>query len=345
MAAGDGASGGLLSINQLPPSLVELTGRAGELDELERVARAHSDPVVAAVMVISGLAGVGKTALAIEAGHRLARDFPDGRLFVDLRGRDREPLRPYTALDQLLATSGITTGEIRDDPNEPVVRWRSMLRSRRLLIILDDAENEDQVRPLLPPPKLGATSAVIVTSRHRLAGLAAAYRASLPVLAPADALAALAGLVGDGRIEADPANARRIVELCDRLPLALTVVASRLAVRPRRSLATVAARLDDERRRLGELRAGDVDVRASFEVTYRRLSSVSARMFRGLSLATGLELAAAEAATVAGLDDSQAAMALDELVDSGLLSAVNGRYRLLNLIRVFAAEMAAEVVR
>ncbi|TWG25054.1 putative ATPase [Actinoplanes teichomyceticus] len=324
----------------LPRPIADFTGRGGELDRLGRVAAlARPAPAAAPVATVSGVAGVGKTALAVQAAHALGERFPGGTFFLDLRGMHARPTGPGEALARLLAALGVPEGETPVHDADRAGLYRDLLRGRPALVVLDNAADEAQVRPMLPGP---GPSLTIVTSRRLLAGLDGVHRLSLGHLSAEDAAALLRSIVGVGpQRQADAV--REVVELCGRLPLALRIAGNRLTSRPQWSVRHLADRLADERRRLDQLTAGDLRLAAAFNLSYDQLSPSARCLFRRLSLLPWPEFDARLAAVFgpAGPDDTEDA--LEELVELSLLQAeTNGRYRLHNLIRLFARQRLAE---
>ncbi|MGH3622994.1 MAG: BTAD domain-containing putative transcriptional regulator, partial [Sciscionella sp.] len=239
---------------QLPADIADFTGRAKQVSEIcdllaaeQRDARNSAAIVLAAV---SGKPGVGKTTLAVHCAHLLREEFPDGQLYVNLRGANAQPLAPAEVLERFLRALGLDGGAIPEDEQARGELYRSRLAGRRMLVVLDNAEREAQVRPLLPGT---AGSAVLVTSRVRLAGLPGVRQLELDILEPEQAVELLGRLVGPERVAADPTVAERIAELCGHLPLALRVAGAKLTARPHWSLARLLGRLADERHRLDEL--------------------------------------------------------------------------------------------
>ncbi|MFF4256825.1 BTAD domain-containing putative transcriptional regulator [Streptomyces sp. NPDC001663] len=326
---------------QLPPDLEVFTGRRCELGTLREIAGAAPDSAGApATTLISGMPGIGKTTLAIRFAHEVAERFPDGQLHVELRGFDpfRPPLDPAEALRGILAALGVPDRRLPSGLDALAGLYRSVLSGRRVLVLLDDAWDSEQVRPLLPASPGCLT---LVTSRHGLAGLVAAGARPLRLDLPsaADAREALALRIGRERPAAEPAAADEIVERCGRLPLALAAVAARAVGRPDVPLAAVAAGL---RRSQGSLDAFD-GVRTAFACSYRRLPAESARLFRLLPLHRGPDLTAEAAAALAGLPARRARLTLDELADAHLLTEhAPGRYTPHDLLRVFAAELGEQ---
>ncbi|MDG4771850.1 helix-turn-helix domain-containing protein [Solwaraspora sp. WMMD792] len=323
---------------ELPSAVPDLAGRAEILQRLSTLAAevAAGRPDTSSVVVLHGPPGIGKTSLAVAAGHRLSWAFASGQLFVDLQGASPDgPLDPAEALAGLLRSLGVPDSRVPVSPAERGGLFRTLTRDRPLLVILDNAADEAQVRPLLPA---GRGCLALVTCRRPLAGLAGAVRQPLDLLAPAAGRALLAAIVGVDRIAAEPAAADQLVTLCGQLPLAVRIAGNRLASRPQWSVAWLVDLLRDERRRLTVLTAGDLGVRSAFEVSYRQLDPVTARVFRRASLIPGTDFASALVAVVAGIDEETAAAALEELVEAGLLLTLADRYQFHDLVRLYARE-------
>jgi hypothetical protein len=331
---------------QLPPAVPGFTGRTRELDALTHLlgpAGAATGPVV--ISAIAGTAGVGKTALALHWAHQAAERYPDGQLYVNLRGYDPDrPVPAASALAWLLRALGVAGPDIPPEPDERAALYRSLLAGRRMLVVLDNAGSAEQVRLLLPGT---VTCGVLVTSRDSLAGLVArdgAARLDLDLLPMADAIALLRTLIG-GRADTDPGAAEALATQCSRLPLALRVAAEFATARPEVSLASLVGELTNQQRRLdlldasGDPRAG---VRAVFSWSYRDLASVPARVFRRLSLHPGPDLDAHAAAALSGTALDEAAEVLDLLARTHLIQRAGpGRYDLHDLLRAYARELAA----
>ncbi|HEX7302698.1 AfsR/SARP family transcriptional regulator [Lentzea sp.] len=323
----------------LPPAVGDFSGRADEVALLTAGLRAGG------TWTITGPGGVGKTSLAVHCAHAVRDAFPDGRLYLNLRGGEHRPVEPAAALDRLLRGLGVPGGAIPSSVDERVDLYRDLLSDRRVLVVLDNATTEAQVRPLLP----GTTSgAALVTSRAVLAGLEAAYVVPLDVLPPDDALALLRAAVGEARCAAEPEAAREIVTYCGKLPLALRVAAARLVARPHWQLAKLAGRLSDERRRFDELSLGDLDVRASLALSYDGLGESHRTAFRLLSLVDTPDFPAWTASPLLGLDPDDAEDHVEALVDARLVDYAGRdalgqvRYRLHDLLRAFGREAASE---
>ncbi|MEK8170238.1 NB-ARC domain-containing protein [Streptomyces sp. M19] len=295
------------------------------------------------ISAIGGTAGVGKTALAVHWCHQVRHRFPDGQLYVDLCGfdRNRAPLRPRDALTQLLSGLGLTPQEIPAEEDEQIRRYRSLLVDRRMLIVLDDAASAEQVRPLLP----GTSSCfVVVTSRNRLGGLVAregAHPLILDVLDPEEAHALLVEVLGRARTEAEPEAADELARLCGYLPLALRVAAAQLAIEPGRRIAHLAEELA-EGSRLAVLEMEDDErsaVRAAFELSYRALAPESRLLFRLLGLVPGLDFDSGAAAALLDTTGRQAERVLGDLAAVHLIeSRGDGRYGFHDLLREYANE-------
>jgi DNA-binding SARP family transcriptional activator len=334
---------------ELPPGCRAFVGRAGELGRLDGMLAELQSSAAAAgtvpIVLVGGPAGVGKTALAVQWAHRVADGFPDGHLYVDLRGFDQaaEPVAAAAALCGFLEALGHPADQMPTDPQARAGVYRSLLAGRRVLVVLDSARDVEQVRPLLPgtPGCL-----VLVTSRNRLAGLVAAEGAhplALDLLDDVDARHLLARRIGTERLAAEPHAAGDIVEACGRLPLALAIVASRAAVRPELSLAAVAEDLDDLAARLDLLSTGEsgIDLRAAYAGSYRALGPAAARLFRLLGLFPTAEITAIAAASLAGATMPAIRAALAELTGAHLLvERRRSRYALPELLRLYAGELA-----
>ncbi|MEV7284076.1 BTAD domain-containing putative transcriptional regulator [Streptomyces sp. NPDC093252] len=333
---------------QLPADLLTFVGRRAELDQVRALLpRGGGAPATVVISAIGGMAGIGKTALAVHWAHEIADRFPDGQLYLNLRGFDPSGtvMAAGEAIRVFLDALGVPPTQIPATLPAQAALYRSLLDRRRMLILLDNARDTEQVRPLLP----GAGGClVIVTSRNRLTGLVVgegAHPLTLDQLSPEEAHDLLARRLGQRRLAADPAAAAEIVARCARLPLALAIVAARAAAHPGFPLAAVAAELRDSHGSLDAFGAGDddlgTDVRAVFSWSYQALSAPAARLFRLLGLHRGPELSAPAAAALAGLAPKEARRLLGELTRAHLLTEhFPGRYTLHDLLRVYAAERA-----
>ncbi|MFD7868630.1 BTAD domain-containing putative transcriptional regulator [Streptomyces sp. NPDC059783] len=331
---------------QLPAAVSGFTGRRAELRLLDGPSDGAEPGVGPAVRVITGTAGAGKTALALHWAHRAARDFPDGQLYVNLRGFDSTagPVPPGEAVRGFLEALSVPPERIPDPLEARAALLRTETAGRRLLFVLDNATDAAQVRPLLPG---GAGCAVLVTGRGRLAGLAVTDGARLirlDVLPREEAHELLVARLGADRIAAEPEAAAELIELCARLPLALAVTAARAVGRPGFALSAVAAELRDTRGRLDVLDTGEgaSSVRTVFSWSYLRLDARTARVFRLLGLYPGRDAAAPAVAALAGLTVQEAAAALTGLAHVHLIDEHRpGRYSFHDLLRVYAAGLAA----
>ncbi|BCJ68674.1 ATP-binding protein [Polymorphospora rubra] len=336
-AARAGRAGGTVAGgHELPRAVGDFTGRRPELDLLAALAdeRAGTAAEAVPVAVVHGAPGLGKTAFAVRTAERLRDRFPDGQFFVELRGTGPTPLTPAGALGRLLRALGVGGRRIAGDEAELAALYRSVLRDRQALVILDNAADEAQVRPLLPGPGHGL---VIVTSRRTLAGLEGVHRIGLAPLSPAESAALLRAVAGGAAERADPDTVDEVARLCGNLPLALRIAGNRLASRPSWTMAHLAARLSDTDRRLANLTAGDLAVEAAFALSYAQLSPPARQAFRRLALVPGPDFGAPVSAVLSRTDVTAAEDALDELVDLGLLQpGVGDRYQFHDLIRLFA---------
>jgi tetratricopeptide (TPR) repeat protein len=268
--------------------------------------------------------------------------FPDGQLYVDLRGTTEAPLAAEDVVARLLRDLGVDPSAVPADPQERDSLYRSLLSDRRVLIVLDDARDTAHVRPLIP----GSTHCVVlITSRHRLSTLPANGRADLDILEPDDARALIDRIVGTARVEAEPDAVGDLLRACAGLPLAIRIAAARLIARPTQTIRAFADRLTDARARLDQLQADDLGVRATFAVSYTRLPAYTraARAFRLLGLWSGPDLGAPAASALLGQPQQATEHALDTLIDAQLLqNPAPGRHRLHDLLRVYARERAQQ---
>ncbi|GAA4708405.1 AfsR/SARP family transcriptional regulator [Phytohabitans rumicis] len=326
---------------QLPPDTIDLTGRDAVVEAV-RVALRDAATVggAATTIAISGIAGVGKSALAVHSAHAARAHFPGGQLYAtfDAGGRAVEP---GELLARFLRALGYHDPDIPASTAERTALFRSALASRRVLILLDGVRSECQVRPLLPGTP---GSAVLVASRARLAGLECARHVPLDVLAPAESVRLLAHLAGADRVRADPTAAREIAVHCGHLPLALRAAGARLAARPRWSLSALAGRLRDESRRLDELTVGDLCLRVRLEASYLNLNEPERRAFTLLGTAGLPSLTPSVAARVLSVSTVEAERRLDRLAETRLVDLVVAgadgqlQYQFHELTRLYARE-------
>jgi len=334
---------------QLPHDAPGFSGRHEELALLREMLPGDSGAAepgqTVPIAILSGAAGTGKTALAVRFGRQVARRFPDGQLYVNLRGLDpaTPPMEPAEALRFFLDALGMPPHRIPVGADSRSALFRSLADGKRMLIVCDNARHEAQLRPLLP----GSPGClVVVTSRNELTGLVAAEGAvplTLDVLSYAEAHEMLARRLGPGRPAAEPEAADEIIESCARLPLALGIAVGRAAARPKRALAALAAELRDARGRLDALEAGDAvtNVRAVLSWSYDQLSEPAARMFRLLGVHPGPDISLSAAASLAGMPRAAAGDALRELATTHMVAEyLPGRFTFHDLLRAYAAEAA-----
>jgi len=331
---------------QLPADVADFTGRAGHLQRLHGLISAAGHPGNGAVTVavVAGAPGLGKTALSIHAAHGLRPEFPDGQLYVSLLGGSEHPVPPDEVLARFLRDLGVDGARVPADGEERAAMYRTRLAERQMLIVLDDAEDAAQVRPLLPGT---GSCAVIVTSRRRLSGLAGSRLIDLDVLDDAEAAELFTRIVGAERADADPDAMRDVLGICAGLPLAIRIAGARLAARRGWTVRTLADRLADQRRRMDEFTAGDLAVRACFQVSFDALPRMAgggvdpAHVFRMLGVWQGPSIGLRAATALLGEQEDPVADALEVLVDANLLESPGpDRYRLHDLLRAYAAERA-----
>ncbi|WP_158581643.1 AfsR/SARP family transcriptional regulator [Actinomadura spongiicola] len=328
----------------LPRDICDFTGRAAELERIRAALPAGEDRAGAvAVIAIDGMAGVGKTALAVHVAHDLTDRYPDAQIYIDLHAHtaDQEPLGTAAALDALLRAVGVPGDKVPGRAEERAALWRSQLAGRRVLVVLDNAAGSAQVRPLLPgtPGCL-----VLVTSRRRLPDLEGAHTLSLGVLPPRDATELFTRVAGEAHARADLAAVQEVVRVCGYLPLAVRIAAARLRTRPVWSVTHLIERLREERR-LTELTVGDRGVAAAFALSYRHLTADQRRVFRLLGLYPGADFDLHTAAALADMALEDADRLVEQLVDFHLLEQPTaGRYRFHDLLRLHAVHLAGREV-
>ncbi|WP_245966570.1 AfsR/SARP family transcriptional regulator [Sphaerisporangium album] len=319
---------------QLPAAVNDFTGRREVVNRLRTLLTSVSGGEGVPVAAVSGIGGVGKTTLAVHVAHSLHEVFPDGQLYADLRGYGEEPTAPESVLAAFLRALRIPVDIIPDGLAERGALFRSLLADRRMIVLLDNARDAEQVEHLLPGT---AGCAAIVTSRGKLADLPSARLVDLEVMEPEEALGLFAAVAGPERVAVEHAAAMDVVAICGFLPLAVRIVAARLAARPAWTVASLVPRLADERRRLDEMRIGHLGVHATFSLGYGHLDAAQARAFRLLSLPNGPDVSVQAAASLLGLSMTETEDMLESLVDVSLLEApAPGRYRYHDLLRLFA---------
>lgn len=325
----------------LPADVGQLTGRGDALRRISDLLQRGDDLEVntnsATILAIDGMAGVGKTTLAVHAAHQLSHRYPDAQLFIDLQAHTsgQDPITAASALDRLLRALGLPGERIPRDLVDRSAEWRAQLARRRAIIVLDNASDASQLRPLLPGT---ANSAVLITTRRRLTGLDNIDLLTLDVLSPPDARQLFRIAVGDDRPNAEPAAADEILHLCGYLPLAIRIAASRLQHRPAWTVAYLASKLRDQQQRLVELQAEDRSVGGAFTLSYQCVVPEHQRFFRLLGLLPCGDVDAFTAAALTDATPQHADEVLEDLVDAHLLQQpAPGRYRLHDLVRVYAA--------
>lgn len=324
---------------QLPPDAADFTGRTAPVRVLCEALGAPSAQALVIASVV-GMGGVGKTALALHVAHQVREFYPDGQLYVDLRGSDPVPADPEAVLSGFLVALGVSGDAVPDGLDARSALFRSVVDGRRLLLVLDNAKDAAQIRPLLP----GAVGcAVLTTGRTRPAGLPATVQVDLDVFQPSESLALLGRTIGEERLAAEREAALDLVVACGHLPLAVRIVAARLAARPGWTVETLSRRLHVERRRIDELRIGDLAVAAAFELSYRQLTPDQARAFRLVASVDGPDIGLPAAAALLDLDEYDAEDLLEALVDVAMVeSPFPGRYRYHDLLRAFARRRPTE---
>ncbi|MEU8327413.1 BTAD domain-containing putative transcriptional regulator [Micromonospora sp. NPDC048839] len=325
----------------LPPDIADFTGREEPVEEVRALLTGGSNALM--IAAIAGMGGVGKSVLAVHLAHLAAGAYPDGQLHVNLHGSEPRPLEPGEVLARFLRALGVDNRAIPDDVVERAALYRSRLADRRVLVVLDNAASEEQIRPLLPG---ASTCAVLVTGRSRLTGVEGARWIDLDVFDQNNSLRLLGRIVGAQRVEVEQTDAAEIVRLCGGLPLAVRVAGARLMARPGWRLAYFAELLADERRRLDRLATGDLEVRASLTLSYQGLPDTARRLFRMLGLFTMQDIPHWLAACLLDTSLDDATEHVDVLVDAQLLAMTAPdrigqiRYRFHDLVRLYARERA-----
>jgi tetratricopeptide (TPR) repeat protein/DNA-binding XRE family transcriptional regulator len=340
----DGAASGSAAVatRSLPRDIGSFTGREPELARLlGTLAGVAADGGAPGICVIDGMAGIGKTTLAVHAAHRLAGNFPDGQFFLPLHAHTpgQRPVSPADALASLLLTAGVAVQQIPPGVEARAGRWRDHIAGKKILLLLDDAAGHEQVRPLLPGT---SGSLVLVTGRRRLTALEDSAVISLGTLSPAEAVTLLARLAGRSDLGSGAGPAAEIAGLCGYLPLAIGMLARQLRHHPARTGAELAAGLAAARDRLAVMRAENLSVAAAFDLSYADLSAAQQRLFRRLGLTPGADIDAYAVAALDGTSLESARRLLDELYDHHLITEpAPGRYLLHDLLREYARALAA----
>ncbi|MEV4556782.1 BTAD domain-containing putative transcriptional regulator [Kitasatospora sp. NPDC049285] len=329
----------LPAVDLLPRAPRGFHGRDAELAALGDAARSGPDGAIA---LVTGPAGVGKTALALHWAHRNAARFPGGLLFVDLGGHSDRPEREVCeVLAEFLAALGVARADLPEGAAARSSLYRRLTTGRKVLVVIDNARDAGQVRPLLPG---GADGVAVVTSRHRMLGLLVSELARpvpVAVLDQDESTALLARVLGPARIAAEPAAARELARLCDGLPLALRIAAAKIAADPRRGIAALVGQLRHEQRRLGRLAAEEVSVTSALRLSYEQLTEPAARLFRTLGFHPGPVIDAYTAAALGDLDLCATAEALEQLAATHLIGETDGgRYTLHDLVWLYARELS-----
>jgi DNA-binding SARP family transcriptional activator/Tfp pilus assembly protein PilF len=332
--------------NLLPADIGDFTGRAKQIGQIrDHLVGTQVTRRAVPVMVIVGKGGVGKTSIAIHSAHGLSGDFPDGVLYADLHGGASHPVAPMQVLERFLRALGVPGSQMPEELDEQAEMYRDLLAARKILVVLDDAVRESQVSPLLPG---SGTSAVLITSRSWLAGLAGAARIELDVFDAKRSLDLLTTIVGADRMHDQSQAAASVAEHCGHLPLALRIAGARLAARPHWSVQQLVDRLADETRRLDELSHGEMGIRPSISLSYESASVQARQLFRRLAL---LDVPVFSGWLSAALLDQPLVSAedlLDELITAQLVeptrsgTGVHSQYRFHDLIRMFARERLAD---
>jgi DNA-binding SARP family transcriptional activator/tetratricopeptide (TPR) repeat protein len=328
---------------QLPRAIADFAGREELIDELRDLLTPKDAPDAAPhapVVILTGRAGVGKTALALHLAHLLRRDYPDGQLFAQLGMQEGEPTYAAGVLEQFLLSFGVAPAMLPDGLGERAAMYRSWLADRRLLVVLDDAIDSDQVMPFLPG---SPGPAVIITTRKRLSRLSGVHRFEIGALDDRSAEDLLGRVIGAGRARTEHEALRTLARLCEGLPLALRIVGARLSGRPHWSLGTMVRRLEDDKRRLDELDFEGVSVRAVLSLSYESLPDGGKRLLRRLSLLGAVDFASWVAAPLLDVDVYTAEDMIEELVEARLVEARikedgSARFQLHDLVRIYAVE-------
>nr|WP_246497343.1 BTAD domain-containing putative transcriptional regulator [Sphaerisporangium rubeum] len=333
----------------LPTDIADFTGRTKQIDDIRQrlmLAGEERSRFAVPIVVIVGKPGVGKSTIAVHVSHRVGERFPDGQLFANLHGAASRPTGPMQVLERFLRVLGVPGTGIPDGLEERAEMYRALLADRRVLIVLDDAGSESQILPLLPG---NPASGVIITSRSRLAGLAGATHVDVDTFDADQSVDLLTRIAGAERVRSEMEAAEALAELCGHLPLALRIAGARLSARQHWSIEQLVHRLEDETRRLDELKHGDMGIRASISLTYESAGADARRLFRLLTILDTQVFSAWVTAALLDRPLTDAQDLLDDLADAQLIETtgvghgVHSQYRFHDLIRVFARErLAAE---
>ncbi|MBL7260311.1 AfsR/SARP family transcriptional regulator [Paractinoplanes lichenicola] len=328
----------------LPTDIADFTGRSLQMEAIQMQVEAATEnrlEFAVPVVVMVGKPGIGKTTLAVHAAHRLAERYPDGQLFADLHGRRPEQIGPMRVLERFLRALGVPGTQMPDLLEERAELYRTLLADRRMLVVLDNAGGESQVRPLIPGT---SQSAVLITSRGRFGGLPGAVHLQVEVFNAEHSVELISRIAGAERVESELDSTAELAELCGHLPLALRIAGARLAARPHWSVEQLVDRLANEARRLDELKHSGMGIRASISLTYDHLEEDARRLFRLLTVVNFPHVTAWIAAALLDADIDDAQDLLDDLADAQLIETggtgrgANTQYRVHDLIRVFARE-------
>ncbi|MEU4656393.1 BTAD domain-containing putative transcriptional regulator [Streptomyces sp. NPDC023723] len=324
---------------QLPADLPDFTGRTSDVAQLHDLLTAPRGGTAVSV-AIHGMGGIGKTALALHVAHLVRPAYPDGQLVADLHGNDDMPAGPAEVLAGFLVALGVPAEDVPDPLDERGALFRSLLYGRQVLLVLDNVRDVAQIRRLLPGP---GECGVVVTSRRPLLEAPLTYQFGLKAFSSDEALDLLGSVIGQQRLAAEWTQAEKLVEACAHLPLAIRIVAARLAVRPLWSLAALSALLDDETSRIGELHLGDIDVSAVFDMSYRQLTAEQARAFVLLATVRLPEIGVPAAAAALALPEHTTMELLESLVDAAMVESPRpGRYRYHDLLGIYARQRHQE---
>jgi tetratricopeptide (TPR) repeat protein len=329
-----------ISPAQLPADVADFTGRTALVKRLTAMLTPRTHRTAPPRALVAGIGGVGKTALAVHAAHQVRQHYPDGQLYVDLRGAGPDAADPLNVLSAFLRAFGVSPNATPADLDERAAMYRSVLASRRVLVVLDDAADAAQIQHLLPG---SATCGVLVTSRRRLPEMQWDEQTELEGMSRDEALTLFSRTIGAERAGKEPEAVAEVVDACGRLPLALRITAAKLVDRPQWTVRSMADKLARERGRLSELRVGSLEVEATFHLGYGQLDATSARAFRLMSLPEGPGLSLPAAAALVGEPEPSAEPVVERLVDLNMVaSPAPDRYAYHDLLRLFARQRAAQ---